>query len=599
MSATLKNIYAPSPFTTRGKSVVISGDPKGVNFLYTCGNAVIIRNLTNPLVADIYYDHPAQATVAKYAPSGFYIASGDIQGNLRIWDTTQAEHPLKIELKVLSGAIADIAWSPDNQRLVIVGDGKERFGAAILWDSGASVGEISGHSKPVTSCDFKSSRPFRVITGSEDFQANWFEGPPFKFKHAFKEHSRFVNCVRFSPDGNKVLSVGSDKKGFLLDGKTGEKIGQLGDGDAHGLGIYACSWSPDGKQVLTVSADKTAKIWDENGKLVQTFTFEGGVEQQQLGCLWQGKTLASVNLAGDISILDPANPAKPNVIKGHNKLVTTLAYDPKGNHIYSGSYDAAILQWDPATGAATSISGQGHSSSITAMAVQGGNLVTVSVDDTVRITPLASRQYASGSIKLDSQPQAVAAGSKSDVVIAVTLNSVVVIKGEKIVSTLPAAYQPTSVAISGDETEVAVGGKDNKIHILDLSGTTLKESKVLDKHRGFLTALSYSPDGKYLASADSNRDVFVWDKASKELKIQGWVFHNARVTSLAWNATSKHIVTGSLDSHLYVWSVDEPAKRIHVKTAHQGGVNAVLWINENTVASAGLDCAIKTWTVKF
>lgn len=323
MSATLKNIYAPSPFTTRGKSVVISGDPKGVNFLYTCGNAVIIRNLTNPLVADIYYDHPAQATVAKYAPSGFYIASGDIQGNLRIWDTTQAEHPLKIELKVLSGAIADIAWSPDNQRLVIVGDGKERFGAAILWDSGASVGEISGHSKPVTSCDFKSSRPFRVITGSEDFQANWFEGPPFKFKHAFKEHSRFVNCVRFSPDGNKVLSVGSDKKGFLLDGKTGEKIGQLGDGDAHGLGIYACSWSPDGKQVLTVSADKTAKIWDENGKLVQTFTFEGGVEQQQLGCLWQGKTLASVNLAGDISILDPANPAKPNVIKGHNKLVTT------------------------------------------------------------------------------------------------------------------------------------------------------------------------------------------------------------------------------------------------------------------------------------
>ena len=32
--------------------------------------------------------------------------------------------------------------------------------------------------------------------------------------------------MRFSPDGEKVLSVGLDKKGFLLDGKTGEKVGR-------------------------------------------------------------------------------------------------------------------------------------------------------------------------------------------------------------------------------------------------------------------------------------------------------------------------------------------------------------------------------------
>jgi hypothetical protein len=50
---------------------------------------------------------------------------------------------------------------------------QERFGAAILWDSGASVGEITGHSKGIASCDFKATRPFRVITGAEDFQANW------------------------------------------------------------------------------------------------------------------------------------------------------------------------------------------------------------------------------------------------------------------------------------------------------------------------------------------------------------------------------------------------------------------------------------------
>eukprot|EP01111_Echinosteliopsis_oligospora_P015948 TRINITY_DN647_c0_g1_i1.p1 TRINITY_DN647_c0_g1~~TRINITY_DN647_c0_g1_i1.p1 ORF type:complete len:595 (-),score=176.23 TRINITY_DN647_c0_g1_i1:49-1833(-) len=593
--SSLKNIFSPAPSTTRGKPVVISNDPKGNNFLYTCGNAVVIKNIKDPLVADIYYEHAHPATVAKYAPSGFYIASGDAAGNLRIWDTTQLEHPLKIELKVLSGAVADIAWSSDNQRLIVVGDGKERFGAALLWDSGASVGEISGHSKPIISCDFKSSRPFRVATGSEDLQTNWFEGPPFKFNKKHTDHTRFVNCVRFSPDGNKMLTVGADKKGFFYDGKTGDKIGEL-QGE-HALGIYGCAWSPDSKKVLTVSADKTAKIWDDTGKLLQTFTFEGGVEQQVLGCLWQGEHLLTVNLNGDVTYLDAAKGGVSKVLKGHNKLITSLAFDPSNKRIYSGSYDANILSWDVSTGIANSLTGQGHTNSITSMVVEGGNLVTISMDDTLRVTPVAGGAYGAASLKFDSQPQALAVNK--DVSIVATLNSIVVVKGTTAAATLPVSYQPTSVGISPNASEVIVGGKDNKLYVYSLAGNALKETKVLTDHRGTPTAVTYSPDGKWIATADTNRDIFVWDSATKALKIQGWVFHNAKVTSLAWNPNSKYIVSGSLDSHVIVWSVDEPSKRIQQKTAHPGGVNAVLWIDDKTVASAGLDCSIKAWNIKF
>jgi len=597
----LKTIYAPSVFTTRGKPVVLGGDPKGNNFLYTCGNAVIIRNIQNPAQADIYYEHAAAATVAKYAPSGFYIASGDVSGTVRIWDTTQAEHPLKIELKVLSGPVADIAWSADSQRLVVVGDGKERFGAAILWDSGASVGEITGHSKAIASADFKATRPFRVITGAEDFQANWFEGPPFKFKSAFKEHTRFLTCVRFSPNGERVLTVGLDKKGFILDGKTGEKVGALAGGaDAHALGIYSCSWSADSTRVLTVSADKSAKIWDNQGSLLQTFTFEGGVESQLLGSLWQGEHLLVVNLNGDIISLNPGNPANPaRVLKGHNKLVTSLAFDPATKALYSGSYDGVILQWDLHSGIAVPIAGAGHSSSITQSVVQGSKLVSVSVDDTVRFTPLSPPQYVGQGTKLDAQPQGVAVAHAKDVAVVVTLNSVVVLHGEKVASTNLVKYQPTVVAISADASEIAVGGKDNSIYVYSLAGSAITEQAVITGHRGFLTAISYSPDGKYIASADSNREIFVWDKATRKVKVDGWVFHSARVTSLAWNANSNHIVTGSLDSHAYVWSVAEPSKHIPIKNAHRGGVNAVLWVDGNTVVTAGQDSSIKTWTVKI
>lgn len=38
-------IYATLPRTARGQPIVLGGDPKGKNFLYTNGNSVIIRNI--------------------------------------------------------------------------------------------------------------------------------------------------------------------------------------------------------------------------------------------------------------------------------------------------------------------------------------------------------------------------------------------------------------------------------------------------------------------------------------------------------------------------------------------------------------------------
>jgi hypothetical protein len=51
-----------------------------------------------------------------------------------------------------------------------------------MAETGTSVGEISGQSKSINSCDFRPSRPFRIVTGCEDNTIGVFEGPPFKFK---------------------------------------------------------------------------------------------------------------------------------------------------------------------------------------------------------------------------------------------------------------------------------------------------------------------------------------------------------------------------------------------------------------------------------
>ena len=42
---TVEGTFATLPRTARGVAIVLGGDPKGKNFLYTNGNSVIIRDI--------------------------------------------------------------------------------------------------------------------------------------------------------------------------------------------------------------------------------------------------------------------------------------------------------------------------------------------------------------------------------------------------------------------------------------------------------------------------------------------------------------------------------------------------------------------------
>ncbi|GMH26244.1 hypothetical protein Nepgr_028087 [Nepenthes gracilis] len=605
--AKLAETYACVPSTERGRGILISGDPKSNNILYCNGRSVIIRNLDNPLKVSVYGEHGYPVTVARYSPNGEWIASADVSGTVRIWGTHN-DFVLKNEFKVISGRIDDLQWSPDGMRIVASGDGKGKsFVRAFMWDSGSSVGDFDGHSRRVLSCAFKPTRPFRIATSGEDYLVNFYEGPPFKFKLSHREHSNFVNCVRFSPDGSKFITVSSDKKGILYDGKTGQKIGVLSPENGHQGSIYAVSWSSDSKQVLTVSADKSAKVWeiteDGNGKVKKTLTCpgSGGVDDMQVGCLWQNDHLVTVSLGGVINIFSSTDLDKiPLSLSGHLKKVSALSV-LKSNQkmVLSCSYDGVINKWIQSIGYCGTINMKNHAPIKCFSAVEG-EIILSGFNSKVWRVPLVGDDCGTAEyVDVGSQPQDFSVALNAPHLVLVSTDSgVVLLNGLKLLSSIKLEFTVTASAISPDGNEAILGGQDGKLHIYSISGDTLTEEAVLEKHRGAITAIRYSPDVSMFASGDVNREAVVWDCASRVVKLNNMLYHSARINCLAWSPDNNMVATGSLDTSVIIYELGKPAStRMTIKQAHLGGVYGVDFTDEFSIVSSGEDGCLRVWAL--
>lgn len=543
--------------------------------------------------------------MARFSPNGEWIASADVSGTVRIWGTHN-DHVLKKEFRVLSGRIDDLQWSADGMRIVVSGDGKGKsFVRAFMWDSGSNVGEFDGHSKRVLSCAFKPTRPFRIVTCGEDFLVNFYEGPPFKFKQSHRHHSNFVNCIRYSPDGSKFISVSSDKKGVIYDGKTGEKIGELSSEDGHKGSIYAVSWSPDSKQVLTVSADKSAKVWeiseDGNGKVKKTLTCpgSGGVEDMLVGCLWQNDHLVTISLGGTVSIFSASDLDKgPLSFSGHMKNVNSLAVlksNPKV--ILSTSYDGLIIKWIQGIGYSGRLDRK-ENSQIKCFAAVEEEMVSSGFDNKIWRVSLQGDQCGDADcVDIGSQPKDLSLSLLSPELALVSTDSgVVILRGTNVVSTINLGFPVAASVISPDGSEAIIGGQDGKLHIYSVIGDTLKEEAVLEKHRGAITVIRYSPDVSMFASGDANREAVVWDRASREVRVKNMLYHTARINCLAWSPDNSMVATGSLDTCVIIYEIDKPASsRVTIKGAHLGGVYGLAFTDNTSVVSSGEDACVRVW----
>lgn len=573
--------------------------------------SIFLRSIDNPSLSTQYTAHTAQTTVARFSPSGYYVASGDASGSVRVWDCV-GEGATKGEYFIISGRINDIAWDGDSQRIIAVGDGRQRFGACITADSGNSVGEISGHSAQVNAVSIRQQRPLRAATAGDDKNLVFYHGAPFKFNTSARgNHSNFIYGTAFSPDGANLVTVGGDRKIWLYDGKTGETKAEIGEG-VHKGSIFGVSWAKDSKRVVTASADRTVKIWDvEAGKAVQSWSLgeEGSVSvpDQQVGVVWPaGRSdglVISLSLSGDLNYLAEGKDKPIKVVQGHEKNITSLCLDSKAETLWTGSYEGRLCSWDLNTGTAERVEGDGHTNYVAGLAAttEGhGRIYSIGWDDSMRSIDVSAKTFTGSATKLSGQPKGIATAGSAALVARSEGGVAIYDANGNETATIPLKATPTSIAGSSKTKLAAIGCEDSSLHIFNVSTPAEPSPQAVAKlsSGSAITALSFSPDGSSVAAGDSSGKICVFKATDGEVVTNRWSSHTARITSFAWNATGTHAVSGSLDTNIFVWSLAKPGSRVKAANAHKEGVNGVAWLGDGKrVVSTGADAAVKIWGV--
>ncbi|KAG0142423.1 hypothetical protein CROQUDRAFT_662591 [Cronartium quercuum f. sp. fusiforme G11] len=592
------SLWAPNPSTgERGMSAKLSSDKKG-SLVYASGRSVFIKNIDS-LHSTAYTGHVQSTTVAKFSPSGNYVASGDVTGAVRVWDVAGEDQVLKVEVKAIAGRINDLAWDSENggKRIIAVGEGRERYGHAFAIDGGNSVGEIAGHSRTVRAVAMRSTRPFRAVTASDDTTLAFFHGTPYKYNKTIRTHTKFVQAVEYSLDDKLFASAGSDAKCFLYDGSTGEQVGELGEKEGHSGTIFSIGWSGLNSSTLaSFSADGTVRLWDaEKQRLVTTWTLASSPspEQQQVGGTWlEGHRFCSLAYNGDLTILDERESKTVKIIYGPQKGIISAAKLASG--IYAGDHSGRMLVYSD-DGSCKLVDGKPNSN-IIALSASKSKVYSIGLDDQVRsIDPKTATYSPSDIVPLPEQPKAIATRPGTDeLALVVTENQARLVSAGNTQLTIPLDYSATACAITAKYA--AIGSTDGKVYIYTYSApNALTHTKTLEVQNSGISAMASNEH--FLASADTTGKIVVIELVDGfPVKIMShWCWHSAKVLSLEWR--ENFLVSGGLDTHVFVWNVEKPMKRIAIKNAHVGGTTMVGWDGEKKIVSCGSDGVVRRYEV--
>ncbi len=149
-----------------------------------------------------------------------------------------------------------------------------------------------------------------------------------------------------------------------------------------------------------------------------------------------------------------------------------------------------------------------------------------------------------------------------------------------------------SVSFSPDGKTIATTSSDNTTRLWNLQGQLIQ---AFIGHQGSVLSVSFSPDGKTIATASSDNTARLWNLQGQ--LIQEFIGHEGSVISVSFSPDGKTIATASSDNTARLWNLQ--GQLIQEFIGHQVPVNSVSFSPDGkTIATASSDNTARLWNLQ-
>ncbi len=455
---------------------------------------------------------PEVLTLA-FSPDGRTLASGDKGNRIHLWDMDT--HQSRWNFIEPTQLVSAIAFSPDGTLLASEGEDD----AIRLWDAntGQQNAILTAHTRPIRSLTFSPDGRTLASVGEGntvrlwDIDMLWAPNTTYtESKSILHAHPGYITAIAFSPD-SKLLASGSDDLVFRVWNTETAKVRESFIAGDTGW-IRAAAFFADGvafASTASTGADTGVHLWRTRGGTQALLTLQQGSVYTATRFSPDGSILASVDGLDDVILLwDSTTGERLATLEGHRHWIFALAFSLDGEMLASGGGDSAVLLWDIGS---------------------GQHLATLGKQD-------------------------VTQGRRDDVY---------------------------ALAFSPDGRTLASGGADGLIQLWDTD--TTQRLSTLSGHTYEVDALAFSPDGGTLASGGGGWEgiILLWDATTfrtpdpQVSPISILKGHTREVEELTFSPDGRTLASGSRDGTILLWEITSGLTQIPADVNGDGVVNVL------------------------